>query len=468
MKLRNTFAMALGAGVVAIGMASTASAQVYSEDFQSGDTLATLGFTIEDLSGDGSGSGEPTWFNEVEYAVCYWDDNEASNDWMITPAIAMNNGEMYQIEYLRDVPDAFGVDELAVYISTTPTSAGMLGGTLLEDLDGPVSGTYSMPFTATSTGNYYLGFHAKSPANFWYVVVDDIVVTSLAVPPGPTSITLPADASTDHNTGVQVFWSAASGATDYDLWLTTNAGDLATTPPGIAADQTGLTINATNVEGLAAATTYYMMVGANNGAGTTYSPVSSFTTRAAAMNAGDILWRENFDTSVTMPIPGFEAYEFDGGTAANPAYDNWNLIDRAQATTAPRIIASIYNNGGAGAPQNDDWLLLPEFTTDAVLFTVVEFDAWSQDTSGSFDERMEVYKGTGSSPPAGYTLIDTVDPLPNWSVAITNFQYDLDQGVTQRLAIRNASQDDFYLNVDSIEIRLQAFSANVTDWTVLD
>jgi GH18 family chitinase len=103
--------------------------------------------------------------------------------------------------------------------------------------------------------------------------------TTAAPPPSPSAPTLssPSNGATGVSLSPTLSWNASSGATSYQLQVSTSSGFTTT-----VVNQSGITTTSYTASGLSGSTTYYWRVNATNGGGTSaYSTAWSFTTAAA-------------------------------------------------------------------------------------------------------------------------------------------------------------------------------------------
>ena len=101
-------------------------------------------------------------------------------------------------------------------------------------------------------------------------------------PPAPV-LSSPANAATGVAVPATLSWAASSGATSYNVQVSTSS-----TFTTLFLDRPGVTTTSTSVSGLAASTVYYWRVSATNAGGTSaYSAARSFTTAAAACTNGN-------------------------------------------------------------------------------------------------------------------------------------------------------------------------------------
>jgi subtilisin family serine protease len=102
-------------------------------------------------------------------------------------------------------------------------------------------------------------------------------------PPAAPVLSSPANAATGVAVPATLSWAASSGATSYNVQVSTSS-----TFGTLFLDRPGVTTTSTSVSGLAASTVYYWRVSATNSGGTSaFSAARSFTTAAAACTNGN-------------------------------------------------------------------------------------------------------------------------------------------------------------------------------------
>ena len=112
------------------------------------------------------------------------DGTTAADDWLFTKCINLVSGASYQLKFFYRAMANTYAEAMNVNIGTTNTVAGMT--TQLVDLPSITDTTYPSSittFTVPTSGNYYLGFHVKSAANMYALLIDDIsidIVTDVA------------------------------------------------------------------------------------------------------------------------------------------------------------------------------------------------------------------------------------------------------------------------------------------------
>lgn len=174
---------------------SNSRGSVFYEGFEgtTGNALPAGWFKTTATPAWGSSSGAPDGTSPhdgTRMALNTW-ATTARNAWMITPAINLTAGTEYSITfYLRMAGWDTERDKLEVRLGQAQTVAGMTASGSIEvyknETDAVTSWTLiTKPFTPTTTGNYYLGFHAYTGYNLGYsICVDDIDIT-FSQPPCP-------------------------------------------------------------------------------------------------------------------------------------------------------------------------------------------------------------------------------------------------------------------------------------------
>jgi hypothetical protein len=182
-----------------------------SEDF-SGTTGGALptGWTRFNLGTATQGwvASTPTnWTNPL--LASFWQNGHARNTWAITPGLSLIAGEEYQMNFLLMMgyndPDDLEDDVLYIRMGTDATVAAMEEGTLLFSNIGiiPELTPTNVTFTPTTTGTYYIGFHAATPNSMGDLIgIDDLVIFQTPTGPGFNGPTTLAFGNVHNNTPV--------------------------------------------------------------------------------------------------------------------------------------------------------------------------------------------------------------------------------------------------------------------------
>lgn len=113
---------------------------------------------------------------------------QAADAWFFTQGINMTAGTTYYISYKYGNNSTFFEEKMKVAVGNGASPSAMLpanGGTQIADypsiMTGQAVSVNNLTFTPTTSGVYYVGFHAYSDANEYYLYLDDIQVTASAL-----------------------------------------------------------------------------------------------------------------------------------------------------------------------------------------------------------------------------------------------------------------------------------------------
>ncbi|RZL15838.1 MAG: T9SS type A sorting domain-containing protein, partial [Hymenobacter sp.] len=287
-------------------VAATVTAYPYNENFD-GVTAPALpcGVAVLDANGDGS-----TWVNTTgtanttPNAMRYaYNSTNTANDWFFTNALTMTAGMSYQLQFkYRNNSTAYSEAlEVKVGSAATPaaqtttvyTNTNITGNApFATTVAGSAAGQVTL-FTPTTTGVYYFGFHAFSPANAFYLYVDDVNVTQTVAPacPQPTAITVGSITTT---TAAVSFTGPVAGTA-----YTVVYGPRGFTPSSTSLSQAGPASPIT-LTGLSPNTPYdvYVVATCGTSGGSVQTGPIGFVTGCATTTA--FPYTENFD-GVTAP-----------------------------------------------------------------------------------------------------------------------------------------------------------------------
>ena len=165
----------------------------YYQDFSGENPLED--FTILNENGDNL-----TWRLFDSNVRMEYNSAMAMDDWLILPAMKLTAGRTYKVAFRAWAQSLATPERIEVCYGVAPEASAMTGDilppTMIEVL-GEDAQTTSATFSPESTGLYYIGFHAISDANTYYLYVDDIAVTPEAVaeaPKAPSDFTVVPDA----------------------------------------------------------------------------------------------------------------------------------------------------------------------------------------------------------------------------------------------------------------------------------
>jgi hypothetical protein len=102
----------------------------------------------------------------------------AANDWLFSPAISLNSGTEYTLDFKTRVTPSLLPHKLSTWIGTAPTTDSMTTQLFSrENITNAETQETSGTFTVTSTGSYYIGFKCYSNANNLALFVDDVLIS---------------------------------------------------------------------------------------------------------------------------------------------------------------------------------------------------------------------------------------------------------------------------------------------------
>ncbi len=166
-------------------------------------------FTIIDANEDGR-----TWNWYSGQGRYTYSQTNAGNDWLVSPAIKLVAGKKYAFSIDAHAQSGTYPERLEVKMAKEGTAAALAAGAQLIEPTVITSASFitlsNSEFTVAETGEYYIGVHAISDQNQYYLYVDNFKVDML-VPP-TYSVTL-ADGTEDAGNWTISPASAAEGET---------------------------------------------------------------------------------------------------------------------------------------------------------------------------------------------------------------------------------------------------------------
>lgn len=148
----------------------------YSESFDSADGFST--FTVLDKNLDNR-----TWtYNPEKSAACYiYSGVNEGDDWLITAPLKLESGKQYTLSF-NTFSNSYA-ERIEVAIGQSPTAEEMteilIPATEVSDkvtADSPMN--LKAVITPEADGLYYIGFHAISDPDCFYLFVDDVVISA--------------------------------------------------------------------------------------------------------------------------------------------------------------------------------------------------------------------------------------------------------------------------------------------------
>ena len=282
------------------------------------------------------------------------------------------------------------------------------------------------PLVGNTTGlTYAVTSLANTTTYYWQIVAKNVAgntgsatwsFTTVQNAPAAPSLSSPASGATGVPLSTVLAWSAASGATSYDVYLGTS------NPPGLLGNTTGLSYP---VSSLSTAATYYWRVVAKNGAGGTGSATWSFTTVSNGPAAPILVSPTNGATNVPASTTltwqassGATSYDVYFGTSNPPpmvantevqTYSAlalttgttyyWQIVAKNASGSTPSVLASFSTVPALPAPPT---LLSP--TNGATSVAVNTSLTWNPASGAT---AYDVYFGTSNPPPLATSTTGT-------------------------------------------------------------
>lgn len=147
-------------------------------------------FTVFDNNNDGS-----TWLfytdGEGVSSACYvYNTNNDADDWLVTPALTLKAGTHYKVSFHARANSDYYKENMEVKAATTCTAASLASGTVIMPNTqlGKENKLLEYSFTPTKDGDYYIGFHAVTPANANRLFLYDVSVKVGAADNAPAAV----------------------------------------------------------------------------------------------------------------------------------------------------------------------------------------------------------------------------------------------------------------------------------------
>lgn len=267
--------------------------------------------------------------------------------WFYTPGIALEAGTMYQISYRYGNNSDVTTESLEVRNGTSPDSEAMAAGSVFGNYPLFTGGTPQTvvvgPFSPATSGTYYFGFHATSPALAGNIYVDDIRIEAFTC-----NVPVNVGVSDITSTTATISWESAGGNTaqvyQYAVVTTEEVPAEGDYSPNFS----------NPVEGLTANTTYYVYVRATcSGVWSDWTEVVVFTTDelGLAQNhfAGLKVYPNPSNGRVTVTnsntIEKIEVYNLVGQLVIGSNYDSLSTEVNVSRLSAGGYFLTVYSGG---------------------------------------------------------------------------------------------------------------------------
>lgn len=352
------------------------------------------------FGGDPAASSDPA---SIRYE---WNASTPADDWFFLQGMTLTAGKTYTLNFKYKASDGpTWVENLEVKYGVSPNVAGMTAGTLFtktgieSNIDSPFE-TASVTFTPSSTGVYYLGFHAFSDADQAFLYIDDISVESCATPEE-----LKAFSATSTTVDVQFTSGGSNFVIEY--------GPVGFAPGTDGSAGTGTVVTSTTspvtITGLDPDTEYDIYVRQSCDGGAEFS-LNAMTTIRTLCPPTTIPYLMDFESG-TAP-EGYptctSVWDVNGssGPVLNGTGGQWVISDGAtpEVYVSPtKAIRYIYDavNTARGA---DDWFFLQGLDLTAGVSYRLKF-YYKGSNGPTWIENLEVKYGNSAQPSAMTNLI---------------------------------------------------------------
>ena len=318
-----------------------------------------------------------------------------------------------------------GTTEYHVYVSTNSSFTALVSGLNPKTVTGN-------PYPATSTSisglnrgtKYYIRVRAYSGAG---ESSNSNTVNATTAPDAPTA----TNASSILDQSFQANWNAASGATGYTLYVSTNSS-FSSHISGYNGKSVG-NVTSYNVSGLSSNTTYYYRLKASNSSGTSgYSNSKSLTTVCSApvSSAATSVTQSSFNANWSASGSA-TGYYLDVATNSSfsskvTGYDNkdvgnvttYNVTGLNSGTTYYYRVRSYNSNGSSGNSSTQSLTTLPStpVATSSTMVHQTSFTSNWNSTTGATGYRLDVATDNGfTNFVTGYNNLD-VSNVTTYSV----------------------------------------------------
>ncbi len=173
--------------------APATAALPYKQSFDDESSVDQV--TIIDANDD-----DNTWTWEDDGMMGYFCDlfgDNAGDDWIVTPGLALEAGKQYEVSVKAGVMDEDSPERFEVMLGKEATAAAMTIRVIdPTTIDNETMQVFSATVTVSESGTYYLGVHCTSDADMMELYIDDIEVKEAAagsVPAGVEELTVTPD-----------------------------------------------------------------------------------------------------------------------------------------------------------------------------------------------------------------------------------------------------------------------------------
>ncbi len=257
------------------------------------------------------------------------------NDWAISPPLQLMSGTTYRVTFRYRAQNATSPEKMKVMFGTSNTPAGLTNQIFINENITNTAYTLGEAFIVPPTdGIYYVGWHAFSNANSFYLFIDDIAIAEYVVMFNP-----PQNLTATGGTGVvNLSWQAPQETvpTGYNVYR----NDILITPSPLA----GLSY-ADNTVALGTTYTYYVTAVYTNPNG---ESVPSNAVEAESLNPPTSLVAQVNFTNVTLtwnsPMPAARARDEYMPTRALTGFKIYRDTELLETITNPATLSYMDSN----------------------------------------------------------------------------------------------------------------------------
>lgn len=229
-------------------------------------------------------------------------DDQASNDWLISPPVKLYSGYTYRLQYRYRASSFSPSEKLQIAYGSAPQPS-LLTNVISDNTSIGNTGwaQTSQDFTPTADGIWYIGFRSYGSAysSERYLYLDNISLKCQTLPT-PVTSPYPAPEAQNHPINRYLAWEHAGDVSGYKLFLGTD-----NPPTNLLNNQDiGTSLSYNPGQMWAYDTSYYWQVVPYNSAGnSTGSAIFSFRTMAAD-NISLLPYYEGLDGVAVPNLPG--------------------------------------------------------------------------------------------------------------------------------------------------------------------
>lgn len=379
-------------------------------------------FTAEaDLTGwtviDSNNDGEWHFEDGIDGVSLTRVRGAAQDDWLISPALAMESGKSYVVSYSIVAQGNIDSETVETAYGTAAEAAAMVNAIGSESIAAGETMTGYYRISPATSGNYYVGFHATSPSSaggtisiLWVKVEESAGVTPVA----PTGLAAQSDIQKGE---VTLTWTNPAIDTE-----------------NIAIDgevMTRIMRNGETVEDVAG----------QPGAMMSYIdkpvPFEGDATYQIKAYVTDDKLSEAIETTISLDDFQGEAHELYtwGGTYGGTFTTDWQVVNVNGGST---WTSQAYNDSwiiSYGNPSND-WLISPVVNLNASRRYVVEFEL---SCGEDWPAEIEIYTGRGNTVNDMTNLVQSFTCQGNGVLAYTTDQFAIDEDGEYYFGLRATS-----------------------------